>query len=89
MVSAEHIPGVLDAYNYAITRTFYVATSVAAVAFLLSLGIRWRSVKPNPQPAVSDEEARSSSQQAPVALISSAKHGRQRILECEPRGYHK
>ncbi|KAJ5320220.1 hypothetical protein PENANT_c010G03433 [Penicillium antarcticum] len=61
VVSPEHIPGVLDAYNYAITRTFYVATSVAAIAFLLSLGIRWRSVKPKPEAAVSDEEARSAS----------------------------
>ncbi|KAI2963890.1 hypothetical protein CBS147324_8781 [Aspergillus niger] len=61
VVSGAHLPGVLDAYNYAITSTFYVATSVAAVAFLLSLGIRWRSVKPKPQAAVSDEEARSSS----------------------------
>ena len=61
VVSGAQLPGVLDAYNYAITSTFYVATSVAAVAFLLSLGIRWRSVKPKPQAAVSDEEARSSS----------------------------
>ncbi|KAI3003083.1 hypothetical protein CBS147346_5548 [Aspergillus niger] len=61
VVSGAHLPSVLDAYNYAITSTFYVATSVAAVAFLLSLGIRWRSVKPKPQAAVSDEEARSSS----------------------------
>ncbi|KAJ5184934.1 Major facilitator superfamily domain general substrate transporter [Penicillium cf. griseofulvum] len=60
-VSAAQLPGVLDAYNHAITRTFYVATSVAAVAFLLSLGIRWRSVKPKPQAAISDEEISSSS----------------------------
>ncbi|KAJ5959964.1 Major facilitator superfamily domain general substrate transporter [Penicillium vulpinum] len=62
VISADHLPGVLDAYNHAITRTFYVATSVAVVAFLLSLGIRWRSVKPKPQATISDEEARSSSQ---------------------------
>ncbi|KAJ5542991.1 hypothetical protein N7535_005415 [Penicillium sp. DV-2018c] len=61
-VSDDHLPGVLDAYNHAITSTFYVATSVAAVAFLLALGIRWGSVKPKPQTTVSDEEARSSSQ---------------------------
>lgn len=61
VVSAVHLPGVLDAYNYAITSTFYLATSVAAVAFLLSLGIRWRSVKPKPQ-AASDAEAVSSPQ---------------------------
>lgn len=59
VVSAADLPGVLDAYNYAIARTFYLATSVAAVAFLLSLGIRWRSVKPKPQ-AVSDVEAKPS-----------------------------
>lgn len=60
VVSAAHLPGVLDAYNHAITSTFYLATSVAAVAFFLSLGIRWRSVKPKPQ-AVSGMEAGSSS----------------------------
>ncbi|KAJ5213313.1 hypothetical protein N7449_000482 [Penicillium cf. viridicatum] len=60
VVSAAHLPGVLDSYNHAITTTFYVATSVAAVAFLLSLGIRWRSVKPKPQPDILDEEAKSS-----------------------------
>ncbi|KAJ5163159.1 Major facilitator superfamily domain general substrate transporter [Penicillium coprophilum] len=62
VVSVAQLPGVLDAYNHAITRTFYVATSVAAIAFLLSLGIRWRSVKPKLQAAVSEEEARSSIQ---------------------------
>lgn len=62
VVSAADLPGVLDSYNHAITTTFYVATSVAAVAFLLSLGIRWRSVKPKPQPVIPDEEAKSSSQ---------------------------
>ncbi|KAJ5384994.1 Major facilitator superfamily domain general substrate transporter [Penicillium concentricum] len=62
LISAAQLPGVLDAYNHAITGTFYVATSVAAVAFILSLGIRWRSVKPKPQAAVSDNEASSSGQ---------------------------
>ncbi|KAJ9483491.1 hypothetical protein VN97_g9911 [Penicillium thymicola] len=62
LVSAAHLTAVLDSYNHAITTTFYVATSVAAVAFLLSLGIRWRSVKPKPQPSIPDEEAKSSSQ---------------------------
>ncbi|KAJ5969659.1 hypothetical protein N7501_005907 [Penicillium viridicatum] len=62
VVSAADLPGVLDSYNHAIITTFYVATSVAAVAFLLSLGIRWRSVKPKPQPTIPDEEAKSSSQ---------------------------
>ncbi|KAJ5413177.1 hypothetical protein N7465_005482 [Penicillium sp. CMV-2018d] len=62
VVSAADLPGVLESYNHAIITTFYVATSVAAVAFLLSLGIRWRSVKPKPRSAIPDEEAKSSTQ---------------------------
>ncbi|CAG9984031.1 unnamed protein product [Clonostachys byssicola] len=49
VTSGEQLSGVLHAYNYAMTNTFYVATSVAGVAFFLSFGMRWRSVKP-PKP---------------------------------------
>ncbi|KAJ5106755.1 hypothetical protein N7456_003430 [Penicillium angulare] len=45
-VSPTRLSDALEAYNYALTRTFYVATSVGAVAFLLSLGMRWKSIKP-------------------------------------------
>ncbi|CAI7581359.1 unnamed protein product [Penicillium crustosum] len=62
VVSSPDLPRVLDSYNHAITTTFYVATSVAAVAFLLSLGIRWRSVKPKPRPAIPDQEDMPASQ---------------------------
>ncbi|KGO51157.1 Major facilitator superfamily domain, general substrate transporter [Penicillium expansum] len=62
VVSAAQLPGVLDSYNHAITTTFYLGTSVATVAFLLSLGIRWTSVKPKPQPDISIEEPSLSSQ---------------------------
>jgi hypothetical protein len=44
-VSSAQLPGVIDAYNYGITRTFYVACSVAAVSFVFAAGLRWKSVK--------------------------------------------
>ncbi|KAF7553104.1 hypothetical protein G7Z17_g3884 [Cylindrodendrum hubeiense] len=51
VVSKAQLSDVLHAYNYALTRTFYVATSVAAIAFVFSLGMRWTSIKP-PKPPV-------------------------------------
>ncbi|KAL1889707.1 hypothetical protein Sste5346_008692 [Sporothrix stenoceras] len=49
VVTADELTDVLLAYNNAITHTFYLAASVAAVALFLSLGIRWKSVKPPKQ----------------------------------------
>ncbi|RAH50914.1 MFS general substrate transporter [Aspergillus brunneoviolaceus CBS 621.78] len=57
VVPYSYLSGVLHAYNHALTTTFYVAASFAALAFLLSLGVRWRSVKP-PTNADADVEAR-------------------------------
>ncbi|KAJ5723176.1 hypothetical protein N7488_001211 [Penicillium malachiteum] len=45
VVPKSQLSDALQAYNYALTKTFYIATSVAAVALFTSLGIRWRSVK--------------------------------------------
>lgn len=53
MVSEAHLSTVVDAYNYGITKTFYVATSVAAVACIASLGLPWKSVKPSKSRALS------------------------------------
>ncbi|PYH77508.1 MFS general substrate transporter [Aspergillus uvarum CBS 121591] len=60
VVPDSDLPGVLHAYNHALTTTFYVAASFAAMAFLLSLGVRWRSIKPPKlkAAAVADMEAR-------------------------------
>ncbi|RAK74905.1 MDR family MFS transporter [Aspergillus fijiensis CBS 313.89] len=52
VVPYSGLPGVLHAYNHALTTTFYVAASFAALAFLLSLGVRWRSVKPPSSKAI-------------------------------------
>ncbi|CAK7203830.1 hypothetical protein SEUCBS139899_006579 [Sporothrix eucalyptigena] len=46
VVPAENLPNALEAYNYAQTRTFYIATAVAAAGLFISLGIRWKSIKP-------------------------------------------
>lgn len=44
-VSDAQLPDVVSSYNFGITRTFYVATSVAAVSFIFAAGLRWKSVK--------------------------------------------
>lgn len=53
VVSKSQLSDALQAYNYALTKTFYVATAVAAVSCLISLGIQWKSVKP-PKPNIDD-----------------------------------
>jgi hypothetical protein len=45
VVPAADLPGVIEAYNGALTRTFFVAVGVAAVAIIPALGFEWRSVK--------------------------------------------
>jgi hypothetical protein len=44
-VTPEQLPGVLEAYNTAITSTFYVAASTAACGFVAGSFIQWNSVK--------------------------------------------
>ncbi|KAJ5697901.1 Major facilitator superfamily domain general substrate transporter [Penicillium malachiteum] len=58
VVSEDQLHEALEGYNYALTRTFYVATSFVAVAFFLSLGLPWKSVKP-PKPSASTDEEKS------------------------------
>jgi hypothetical protein len=36
---------VLDAYNNAISNTFYLATAISIMAFLTSFGMEWKDVK--------------------------------------------
>jgi hypothetical protein len=45
VVTDAQLPGVINAYNTGIVSTFYVATAAAALAFVASLGLEWRSVK--------------------------------------------
>lgn len=45
VVTAQQLPGVLNAYNTRITSAFYVATAACACAFLAAFGLEWRSVK--------------------------------------------
>lgn len=47
-VDADHadlLPGVLFAYNRALTQTFYVSLALAALSIFGSVGIEWKSVK--------------------------------------------
>jgi hypothetical protein len=45
VVHGANYTGVLEAYNYAIQRSFYLATGTAAGSFLCAFGIGWVSVK--------------------------------------------
>lgn len=47
VVSHDRGSAVVDAYNYGITKAFYIAVTVAGAAFLVSLGIQWKSMKPS------------------------------------------
>ncbi|KAF7532706.1 hypothetical protein G7054_g7741 [Neopestalotiopsis clavispora] len=58
VVSGSQLSAVVDAYNHGITRTFYIAASVAAVACLVSLGLPWKSIKPPKTQASSPEDAK-------------------------------
>jgi hypothetical protein len=42
---ADILPAILEAYNHAITTSFYAAVATAIVAFLGGLGMEWVSVK--------------------------------------------
>jgi ABC-type Mn2+/Zn2+ transport system permease subunit len=44
-VSKALLPGVLLAYDRAIDRVFYLATGSAVAAFVVCLGMGWKSVK--------------------------------------------
>lgn len=41
----DAIPAVLEAYMVGLRDTFYVALAMAALAFLMTLGLQWKSVK--------------------------------------------
>ena len=46
----QSLGGVLAVYNFALTRTFFSAVGLAAVALLASTGMEWKSVKgPKPE----------------------------------------
>ncbi|CAI7657977.1 unnamed protein product [Penicillium pancosmium] len=49
--TSEELPGVLEAYNAAITSTFYVAAGASAFATLAALTCQWRSVKVKSEPS--------------------------------------
>jgi hypothetical protein len=45
VTSPQQLPGVLLAYNKAITTAFILPIATAALAALASLGMEWKSVK--------------------------------------------
>lgn len=45
VVKPESLPGVLEAYTKAITGAFLISIVVGAIAFVISLGMEWKSVK--------------------------------------------
>ncbi|KAM0252253.1 hypothetical protein ACHAP5_001239 [Fusarium lateritium] len=46
VVSSDYMPRVTGAYNYAITRIFFVGLALALVQLLCALCVEWRSIKP-------------------------------------------
>ena len=45
IVPSESLPALLVAYNYALQRVFISAIPLSALAFIVALGLEWRSVK--------------------------------------------
>ncbi|KAI9697587.1 MAG: hypothetical protein M1836_004537 [Candelina mexicana] len=45
VIDPKFLPGVLFAYNEAITHTFYVSVAMASLTIIGSLGMEWKSVK--------------------------------------------
>lgn len=45
VVGKVDMPAVLEAYNQAITGTFFLCVGAGAVALLFSFGMKWKSVK--------------------------------------------
>ncbi|KAF2804778.1 MFS general substrate transporter [Mytilinidion resinicola] len=46
IVTEAQLSAVIGAYNHGIVSAFYIATAAAAVAFVFTFGLEWRSVKP-------------------------------------------
>ncbi|KAH7198114.1 major facilitator superfamily domain-containing protein [Fusarium flagelliforme] len=46
MVPSEYVPKVAEAYNYAITRIFYVGVALALGQLVCALCVEWRNIKP-------------------------------------------
>lgn len=46
MVSSQYVPRVSEAYNYAITRIFFVGVGLALGQLVCALCIEWKSIKP-------------------------------------------
>src|SRR3569833_235206 len=44
-IGKQSLDGVLEVYNFALTRTFFCAVGLAAVALLASSGMEWKSIK--------------------------------------------
>lgn len=45
LIPIASVPGVILSYNEAVNHVFYLIASLAAVGFLFSLGMGWKSVK--------------------------------------------
>ncbi|KUJ10554.1 MFS general substrate transporter [Mollisia scopiformis] len=55
-VTSEQLPGVLKAYNEAITNTFYLACAASAAAFLAAWGMGLKSIKKKKEPTADTTE---------------------------------
>ena len=45
VVPPDRIPALLDVYNEALRKVFYIGVACSAMAFLVAFGMEWRSVK--------------------------------------------
>lgn len=60
IVASDQVQGVLNAYNAAITKTFYIVVGASALSFLTTFGMGWKRVQRKaklPAPAVQSEKS--------------------------------
>jgi hypothetical protein len=68
VVSASNLPGVLMAYNGALTKTFTVSLAMACLSIIGALCIEWKNIKPPKKQAGELEKGESSTEEGKAGI---------------------
>ena len=68
VVSASNLPGVLVAYNGALTKTFTVSLAMACLSIIGALCIEWKNIKPPKKQAGELEKGESSTEEGKAGI---------------------
>lgn len=56
IVAKDVLPQVVDAYSVAVSSTWYLSAALAAVSFVVALGMEWKSVKEEPETETGNDD---------------------------------